>query len=198
MLSGVMVKGDDEIARSSHPRFALETTLVRLATLPRSMDVAEALQRLEQIEGRLSGSAPAKAPGRSEKLSSPEPIHEKPKLAQAAPPDVGTTAPPKSQVPSPDCPAEGGNVKQWSAFVAYVMKEKKFLASHLQQVRPLSLPPGKLRIGVEDRHQLSYLQDRDNLSALESFARRFFSTDPTRQVRHPILKELATLGHERC
>jgi flagellar assembly factor FliW len=28
--------------------------------------------------------------------------------------------------------------------------------------------------------------------------RQTISTDPTRQVRHPILKELATLGHERC
>jgi len=28
--------------------------------------------------------------------------------------------------------------------------------------------------------------------------RQTISTDSTRQVRHPILKELATLGHERC
>ena len=28
--------------------------------------------------------------------------------------------------------------------------------------------------------------------------RQTISTDPSRQVRHPILKELAALGHERC
>ena len=55
------------------------------------------------------------------------------------------------------------------------MKEKRFLASHLEQVRPLKLPPGQLKIGVEDRHHLSYLQDQDNITALKVLACRFFS-----------------------
>jgi len=65
----------------------------------------------------------------------------------------------------------------WRQFVAFVMKEKRFLASHLEQVRPLEFPPGPLKIGVEDRHHLSYLQDRENLSMLKDFANRFFSSD---------------------
>ncbi len=65
----------------------------------------------------------------------------------------------------------------WKQFVAFVMKEKRFLASHLEQVRPLEFPPGPLKIAVEDRHHLSYLQDRENLSMLKDFANRFFSSD---------------------
>ncbi|HEX9878988.1 MAG TPA: hypothetical protein VGB25_02200, partial [Candidatus Binatia bacterium] len=173
----VMVKGDDEIARSSYPRFALETTLVRLATLPRSIAVAEALERLEQIERRLSGNGQPESPSPSKNTSPPLPVNESPVPIKSASPEVGPADSLAEQAPARGLPAEEANVKQWAAFVSFVMKKKKFLASHLQQARPLSLPPGKLRIGVEDRHQLAYLQDHDNLSALEGFARHFFSDE---------------------
>src|SRR5688500_14411676 len=42
-----MSAGDEEIARSSNPRFALETVLVRLATLPKTLPVGQLLERLE-------------------------------------------------------------------------------------------------------------------------------------------------------
>ena len=41
----------------------------------------------------------------------------------------------------------------------------------------LELPPAQLRIGVAERHHLNYLQDADNLAALTSLAKRFFSAD---------------------
>jgi hypothetical protein len=41
----------------------------------------------------------------------------------------------------------------------------------------LALPPGALKIGVEERHHLSYLQDPENLALLRAFARSFFSSD---------------------
>ncbi|NIO08648.1 MAG: hypothetical protein GTO40_11825 [Deltaproteobacteria bacterium] len=70
-----------------------------------------------------------------------------------------------------------GKGGDWDQFVEFVMKERKFLASHLQQVNPLELPPGTLRLGVEDRHHLSYLQDQENLSVLKDLAKRFYSSD---------------------
>jgi hypothetical protein len=65
----------------------------------------------------------------------------------------------------------------WKKFVAYVTQQKRFLALHLEKARPLSLPPGQLRLGVEERIDFNYLQDPENLSALREFARRFFSAE---------------------
>jgi len=148
-----MAEGDAEVARSPYPRFALEAALVRLANLPQSMPVAEVLQRLERLEEKLSGSG-YEAPGSKRAARLDE------KAAENAPAKL---------------PTEKNHAEVWKRFVAFVMQEKKFLASHLEHVRPLQLPPGQLMIEVEDRHHLSYLQDSENLSLLKDFARRFFS-----------------------
>jgi hypothetical protein len=65
----------------------------------------------------------------------------------------------------------------WKKFVAFVMTEKKVLASHLERVRPLGISPGQLKIGVEERYHLGYLQDAENLSSLKELACRFFSRE---------------------
>ena len=46
-----MAAGDEEITRSSTPRFALESVLIRLAELPQSLPVAQLIERLERLEG---------------------------------------------------------------------------------------------------------------------------------------------------
>lgn len=150
-----MAEGDEEVARSPYPRFALETVLVRLATLPKGMSVGEVLERLEGLEHRLSEG------GERESLPNQrEESHMESRAQENGP------RPPSSHDAKDDV---------WKKFVAFVMKEKKFLASHLEQVRPLELPPGRLMIGVGERHHLHYLQDPENLSSLRDFARRFFS-----------------------
>ena len=44
------------------------------------------------------------------------------------------------------------------------------------------LLPGKLKIGVAERHHFNYLQDPDNLSVLKHLAKRFFGDDVVVQV----------------
>jgi DNA polymerase-3 subunit gamma/tau len=151
-----MAEGDEEVARSAYPRFALEATLARLATLPKTMPVGELLQRLETLERKLSDGG-----------SVPRPREEREaKRVQ----ETGRPA-------APDSPKDQDKAEVWRNFLAFVMKEKKFLGSHLENVRPLEISPGEFRIGVEERHVLSYLRDAENLSLLKDFARRFFSTD---------------------
>jgi len=157
-----MAKGDEEVGRSAYPRFALETTLVRLAALPASLPVVEVIERLEQLERRL-------VQGEKEASLAPPPAHRE---ASPLPP-----APPSAPPPAPEPRTDDEPVETWKKFVAFVMKEKRFLALHLEPSRPLELPPGPLRIGVEDRHHLSYLQDPENFPLLKEFARRFFSRD---------------------
>jgi DNA polymerase III subunit gamma/tau len=150
-----MANGDDEITRSANPRFALESVLVRLATLPKTIAVTQLLDRLEKLEKRLAGDAKA--------LSS--------RTAEVAP--RPSTSPVENLVNSP----EGGINKIWQDFVAFVRKEKKLLASHLESGSPLEISPGLLKIGMTDRHHLTYLQDAEILAVLKSFARQFFCND---------------------
>src|SRR5437899_702827 len=119
-----IAEGDEEVARSSYPRFALETTLVRLAALPKAMSVGEVLGRLEALERRLSD-------GRDEEaLPNPRAGAEVESRPEENRPLVSVSDETKDDV--------------WRKFVAFVMKEKKFLGSHLEQARPLDVQPGRL------------------------------------------------------
>jgi DNA polymerase III subunit gamma/tau len=152
-----MAAGDEDVARSGNPRFALETVLIRLATLPKTLPIAQLLERLEKLEKKLPGAAPAppaKAPERSTQPS---------QIAAHAAPAAGSLA------------GDPGGL--WQNFVSFVAKEKKFLASHLEASVAFELPPGQLKIGAAERHHLSYLQDPDNLAALKNLAKRFFGDD---------------------
>jgi DNA polymerase III subunit gamma/tau len=152
-----MAAGDEGVNRSASPRFPLETVLVRLATLPKTLPVAHLLARLEKLERKL------------------------PDAAQTASTSVETEVAPTPQAVASAAPATvslaGDKDNLWQSFVSFVGREKKFLASHLAAGSALKLPPGQLSIGIAERHHLNYLQDPDNLSALKNLAKRFFGDD---------------------
>ena len=160
-----MAAGDEDVARSATPRFALEAVLIRLASLPQSLPVAELLTRLERLEGR--ASAPVRPP-----------------VAAERPKAVSIPAPvmPAAVAPRPEAaPAAVDDTGKWREFVAFVGMEKKFLASHLGATVALSLPPAPLKVSVAERHHLGFLQDADNFAALRELAKRFFAQDVTIQ-----------------
>lgn len=172
-----MAEGDEEVARSAYPRFALEAALVRLATLPAAMPVGQLIDRLEALEKKLSSSGDTRPTAQPASRRVDGPPHdstlrastEKPQTPAASPgnaPAVGATR---------GLPADAA--AKWQQFLAFVTQQKKFLAIHLADVEPLALPPGPLNLAVAGRHHLTYLQDPENLSTLKEFARSFFSTD---------------------
>ena len=168
--------GDEEVARSPYPRFALEAALVRLATLSAAVPITELIDRLDGLEKRLSGGDSRPATPRPIARPAVDPV---PTAFRT--PSTESTSPPTTETPPPRAPSgftvAGTPSEQWQKFVAFVTQQKKFLATHLANVEPLALPPGPLQLGVEGRHHLTYLQDPENLSALKEFAARFFSTD---------------------
>lgn len=163
-----MAAGDEETARAATPRFALESTLIRLARLPKTLPVDELIERLERLEG---------------KISSPlKPLSDTPRIvpvARTAPPSLPAAAP--VDVHS-GIVSDGDSTSGWRAFVSFVGKEKKFLASHLESAIALELPPQNLIVGVNERHHLSFLQDSDNLATLKELAKRFFGAEVAVQI----------------
>ena len=158
-----MSAGDEEIARSATPRFALEAVLIRLANLPQALPVAELLTRLERLEGRVTaGVRPTDAVERSKPVSMAQPV----------------VSPAISRSPEA-APVSDGD--RWREFIAFVGREKKFLASHLGATVALSLPPAPLKVSVAERHHLAFLQDTDNLASLQDLAKQFFAQEVTIQ-----------------
>lgn len=157
-----MSEADEEIARSAYPRFALEAAVVRLATLPKTIPIVEALGRLESLEARLQ----------QERNRNPLP----------QPREAVRVAEKEREEHPADSAAKQDQAGAWKEFVSFVRREKKFLGSHLEYVSPLELSSVQLRIGVEDRHHFNYLQDPENLSVLKDFARRYFTSEITVSV----------------
>jgi DNA polymerase-3 subunit gamma/tau len=158
-----MAAGDEEVMRSPKPRFALETALVKLAILPKTLPVADLLQRLESLEKKLSSG---------KQRATPAPQVMSPSKASAATPAAN-----KDEV--------------WKGFLTFVGREKKLLASHLAGATVLEIPPGELKIGVGERHHLSYLQDSDNFAVLKSLAKQFFVEDVALIVTAVAAQEVA-------
>ena len=170
-----MATGDDEVARAANPRFVLETLLVRLATLPKSLPVTQLIDRLTQLESRLlvhgqpaAAGTKASAPARTE--TAIDSLNSNEANAAAA---LGF-------------PSSLNKDQVWQNFVSFIGKEKKLLASHLESGSALAVSPESLTIGIAEKHHLSYLQDAENMALLKSFANRFFSRD--------VRIELAQLG----
>ena len=168
-----MAAGDEEIARSATPRFALESVLIRLAGLPNTVPVAELIERLDRLEEKSVSGAGKPGVSRFSEKAAPA-IQPEPAAAPAG--SAGRLS------------AAGS----WPEFVAFVGKEKKFLASHLEAGKPLELPPGRMRIGVSERHHLAFLLDGDNLATLKEQASRFFAQDVNVQIVNMILDSVSS------
>jgi len=155
---------DDEIvARSAYPRFDLEVSLVRLATMAHSVSVGDALERLERVQKelvRLGSPASGATTGSTAKTP-----------ARDAPVEADATFP---VAPVPDTLSDEIS-KDWPGFVSFVSEQKKFLAAYLQQAQPSEVSTTDLKIGIADRAHMRYLQDNENFSVLKAFAQRFFS-----------------------
>jgi DNA polymerase III subunit gamma/tau len=165
----LMAAGEDEIARAANPRFVLETLLLRLAMLPKMLPVSQLLERLTQLENRLVSQAQATPVGMKTVVGPvATAVGSNAVEATAVPPSASTISQDKEQV--------------WRAFVSYVGKEKKLLASHLESGSAVAITPESLTIGVVEKHHLSYLQDIENMTLLRSFAKRFFSREMTIQL----------------
>jgi DNA polymerase III subunit gamma/tau len=165
----LMAAGEDAIGRAANPRFILETLLVRLAMLPKTLPVSQLIERLTQLEYRLV----------SERKASPA---ETKTLAPRISTTVGSNPPEATAVPGSASAVSQDKEQVWRTFVSFVGKEKKLLASHLESGSAVAIAPESLTIGIAEKHHLSYLQDLENMTLLRSFANRFFSREMTIQL----------------
>ena len=146
--------------------------------------MSQLLERLERLQGNVPARADAASRPAKEKMerlppggaeAAPAAPAQRPSRSYADAEQAESAS--RAQPPLAEN-APGG----WLDFVAAVGRGKKFLASHLENVQPLELPPGRLRLGVGERHRLAFLLDGDNLASLREEANRFFGQEVNVQI----------------
>ena len=172
----LIAAGQDEVARAANPRFLLETLLMRLTMLTKTLPISQLIERLTVLEKRLVSEA--QGTPLEMKTGVPRISTEVPRISTM----VGSNPSETPPAPGASLATSEDKVQVWRAFVSFVGKEKKLLASHLESGSALAMAPESLTIGIAEKHHLSYLQDLENMTLLRSFAKRFFSREVTIQL----------------
>lgn len=151
-----VVQGDEAVSRSPYPRFDMEASLVRVATLPRTVNVVDAIEQLHRLERKLEEAGPVRGEGA-------DPGRAKP--AQAGQEGQWRPAPPEPRA------------DHWSGFMDVVSREQPGLAALLKQGRVLELSAAGLKLGMEDPTHLDYFRESGNAGLLEGFLEDFFERE---------------------
>ena len=172
-----VVQGDEMVARSPYPRFDLEVSLVRVATLPRTVNIADAIEELQRLERKLQEDKSVHEPDpvrQAEAAQEAEPVQD---LGEVANPPASEQARPASKVETvPEAPEPGPT--EWNRFLEFVAGEERVLGSYLRQGRLVEISGAGLKLGLQGFYRRQ-LQDRENLALLEGFLERFFKRKMT-------------------
>ncbi len=175
-----LITAYDEIARSTFPRLIMEMILLRLATRQSILSVPEVLEKLRQLEERLT-SVPTASPSSPAPPSFAEAEHSARNLSVAPPPlpsqdDYGPTAPVKEEIISEKGLEKSAlEEEKWKSFVQFVKKKKPPLASLLEHGSPLSIGKESLEIGYPAKSfYLERMQEAETRTLLTNLAQEFF------------------------
>ncbi len=162
-----LLAAHDEIVRSSFPRLVLEMTFIRLAERGPLLSLAAAMEKLREMEERLSSNLPPPQSAFVEKKEmrfEPQPAPE---------PEEIRSGPSKDFAPER---AAGGEFQEtWREFVGFLKRKKPPLASIVEHGAPLVIKDELMEIGyAEKTFYLERMQEADTRSALEKYAAEFF------------------------
>jgi len=169
----LLMKTQAELVNSSYPLLTLEMSLVRLATLAPTQDLAKLISHIESLEKRLGSvplpktQHPAQRP-----TSSPTPS------ANTAPAPAPTTPTPSPdpQPKKPEAPvATSTESKGWQGLVEQVKLSRPMLGSVLEHGRLLKLELPVIEIGyTKGSFMISQLQEQDISQDLEVLTTEYF------------------------
>ena len=180
-LLDILMAEDEPIKRSANPRLNLETTLVRMAYLEPLIPIDAILNRMEELEKRLSQGEEPKGP-RKEKADrgNHPPINPSDRPLPAAEPFPVADGKPVSgvheikelQSPDPDA--------LWEELKEFIRKENHLLWSKIKTGKLLSFEDGTLNIGFPQGYIfLDDIKEKDQKERLAGLAGAFFGKDIT-------------------
>jgi len=169
----LLMKTQTELVNSSFPLLTLEMSLVRLATLAPTRDLAKLISHIESLEKRLA-TTPLPKTQHPAQRPTPNPTQS----ASPAPAPAPTTP-----IPSPDPPpkkpeapvATSTESKGWQGLVEQVKQSRPMLGSVLEHGRLLKLELPVIEIGyTKGSFMISQLQEQDISQDLEVLTTEYF------------------------
>jgi DNA polymerase-3 subunit gamma/tau len=191
----MMIKGEEEIRRSSLPRVALEMLLLRLAQLPRLESLEKLLEKLSSLQGCYP--ATSRYSGPSEKNRSEESLQPTAgfqfmeKTAPAPPGAVPESTspglnPPLHEVASQDAPEPGKIEDRWPAFVRRLQDKDPILGAKLVKSRAFLSGENTLEVEVVDLYADTF-KEPGGLAKLQNAIQSYFGESARYEVRVQVL-----------
>ena len=155
-----LLKGEEEIRRSSNSKLVLEMSLLRLVQLPQVMDIDTVISQVHELEQRISRGGPSAA----EIYPSEEDPDE-----QEVSSDYSPTEEAESTTVAEPVAA------RWDDFVERVRQEKPALAASLERVSVREPQPDCLELDFNG-HEFDYemVKDKESFGLLRRLAREVF------------------------
>ncbi|MEE4253402.1 MAG: DNA polymerase III subunit gamma/tau [Desulfuromusa sp.] len=161
-LLTILIRTEADLAVSNYPRLTMEMVLVKLAGLPKGIDVATLIQRLESLEKQLASGLPAPQRKPAEHIAVPLPVEDPPAEEPPVEKSVESTI-------------SGHDDKNWAGLVEFVKKRRKpRISSLLEQSSLLLLELPRLRIGMPGR--FFSLADGEMRQEIQTLAAEYFAT----------------------
>ena len=169
----LLMKTQTELVNSSFPLLTLEMSLVRLATLAPTQDLAKLISHIESLEKRLATTPLPKTQHPAQRPTSSSTPSARPAPAPA----------PTTPIPSPDPPpkkpeapvATSTESKGWQGLVEQVKQSRPMLGSVLEHGRLLKLELPVIEIGyTKGSFMISQLQEQDISQDLEVLTTEYF------------------------
>lgn len=186
----MLLKGEEEIRRSSMPRIALEMLLVRLARMPQLESLGLLLERLNALETRLQGDGVREAVSAQSENRSREPSAEVSYAEEPPPPDDAffrEPEPPLDAAVAAEPPISKPNdstdvLTRWDGFLQWLQAKDPVLQAKLSHSRISSTADGIIELEVPEVFE-DALKDPRTMAKLSELAGSFLGITPKWSIK---------------
>jgi len=161
-----LLRGEEEIRRSSNPKLVLEMSLLRLVQLPQVMDMDKVISQIQKLEQRIAaGGQPAAEPYKSE-----EDLGQQRVSYNYTQTEEVEAADPKTLADSP--------LAKWQDLLEKMRQEKPALAASLERVSVREPKPDVIELDFNGREfDYEMVKDRESFGLLNRVAREIFGDE---------------------
>lgn len=167
-LFNFMLDGAENIQRSFYPQMALEFTLIKLATLERTVPLESIIKRLETLSGTIKAGGEPRG-----RFDEPRGNYQ---MRQAAPegaqvsPNAGKVSQTAGKEPAPSAEDKGFVIK-------YIKSRNALMATRLEQAKNISSEGGVFRITFGNPIHTSHFRKKETETELRKFLKEYFNRD---------------------
>jgi DNA polymerase-3 subunit gamma/tau len=169
----LLMKTQTELVNSSFPLLTLEMSLIRLATLAPTQDLAKLISHIESLEKRLATTPLPKTQHPAQRPTPNQTLSASPVPAPAPTTPSPSPDPPPKKLEAPV--ATSTESKGWQGLVEQVKQSRPMLGSVLEHGRLLKLELPVIEVGyTKGSFMISQLQEQDISQDLEVLTTEYF------------------------